>query len=185
VGDGTVSLSLEKGLWFAHLVSNSVFSGLIYFAVTNGLDAVAARVRRSVADTIRMLPYPFAQNVFEHGIPDPENVVFPCAILSVDGVQENYENALSTADDVGRPVKVQLADRCDKRELITNLPTYELWREKVARCFVNQRLAGVNESHICRIEPYVIVDPNLPQYEYMVNALTVRAVCREPRGVGV
>jgi hypothetical protein len=185
VGDGTVPLALEKGLWFAYLVSGWAFSGHVYFAVTDGADAVATRCRRSVADTIRLLPIPPAAHVYEHGIPEFSDVFFPNVILSIDGVEEHFQNVLATLDYVGRPVKVQINDRCDVRELITKLPTYEKWREMIGRCFVNQRLAGVLESHLCQIEPYVIVDPKLPQYEFMVSGLVVRATCRERRGVGL
>lgn len=185
IGGGAVPLALTKGLWWAYLLSEDVFSGQVYFAVTDGLDAVATRVMRSVADTIRLLPIPPAANVYEHGVPEFSNVVFPNFVCSIDGVEEQYQNVLATLDYVGRPVKVQLNDRCDVRELIDRRPTYELWRQTVTRCFINQRLAGVAESHICQVEPYVIVDPKLPQYEFMVSGLVVRATCRERRGIGV
>lgn len=185
VGDGTIPLTVTPGLWWAYLTSDGVFSGLYYFSATDGLAAVATRCRWSVRDTIRLLSIPPAARVYEQAFPDPSDVEFPCTLVTVDGVQETEETGLSTRDDRGRPIKIQIADRADRREVIKRLPEYEFWRQSIERCFINQRLAGVPESIKCKIEPYVIIDPSMPQYEYMVSGLVVRAICREPRGVGV
>lgn len=184
VGNGTVDLALAKGLWFAYLTSDGVLANLCYFGATDGLDAVATRVRRAIADTIRLLPIPPAARVYEQIIPDPENASFPCVMLTVDGVSETDEPGLSTRDDIGRPVKVMIADRCNERDH-TKLDLYEYWRQSIDRCFRNQQLAGIPESKYCKIEPYIIIDLNMPQYQYMVSGLVVRAICREPRGVGM
>ena len=183
-GNGTLSLPVARGLWFALLTTDGVPAGMVYFAATSGLDAVATRVRRAVADTIRLLNIPPAERVYEQMIPDESNVSFPCVLVTVDGVQESQETGLSTVDDIGRPVKVAIADRGGKREA-QKLAEYEYWRQSIDRCFRSQQLAGIPESVICRIEPNLIIDPNLPQYDYIVTGLVVRAVCREPRGVGV
>lgn len=183
VGDGAIVLPIPTGLWFVYLLSGGVFRGAAYVGSSDGALAVATRCRRAVCDTIRLLAIPPAARVYEQSFPDPQNVAFPCVLVTVDGVSETDESGLSTADDVGRPVKVQIADRRSKSDH-AKLPDYELWRQSIERCFRNQQLAGVPESKICRIEPYVILDPNLPQFEYMVSGIVVRAVCRERRGVG-
>jgi hypothetical protein len=184
VGNGAIVLPLPLGLWFLYLSSAGVLAQTSYVSSSDSALAVATRCRRSVCDTIRLLTIPPASRVYEQSFPDPQNVAFPCVLVTVDGVSETDESGLSTRDDVGRPVKVQIADRRSKSDH-AKLPDYELWRQAIERCFRNQQLAGVPESKICRIEPYVILDANLPQFEYMVSGLVVRAVCREPRGVGV
>lgn len=183
-GDGSLSFVRPKGLYFGYASDGGEASNFYYFTVTDGLDAVATRCRGSIASTIRLLPIPPAANVYEQAYPDAGNVTFPCTLVSVDGVQESDEQGLSTRDDVGRPVKIQIADRANKHDH-SKLPLWESWRQAIERCFRNQQLAGVPESKICRIEPYQIIDPALPQFEWMVSGLVVRCVTREPRGVGV
>lgn len=183
-GDGAVTLAVAGGLWWALLKTDGAFSALAYFSASDGAAAVATRVRRAVCDTLRLLTIQPAERVYEQAFPDPKNVTFPCILATVDGVQESDEQALSTRDDVGRPVKVQIFDRRSKNDH-ARLPTWETWRQAAERCFRNQQLAGVPESVRCKIEPYVILDPNLPAFEHMASGFVVRAICREPRGVGV
>lgn len=186
VGDGSLVLAPQGGfgLYFGYALVGGVPTNLVYFAVTSGAQAVATRVRRSVVNTIKLLPLPFAKNVYEQILPDETNIRFPCAICTVDGVSETEEQVFSVNDDIGRPVKILIADRATKMDH-ARLPDYELWRQAVDRCFRNQQLAGVVESVRCKIEPYTVIDPTLREYQHMVTALTVRAICREPRGVGV
>ena len=182
-GDGTVNLSVATGLWFAYALVGGSITNLVYFQASSGLSAVATRVRAAVRDTLKLLPYPPFANVYEQILPDEANVVFPCVILTVDGMQETESIVVNNRDDIGRPVKVMIADRADWRES-ANLPLYEKWREAAERCFRQQQLPGVIESVKCLIEPYVIIDPNARHYQHMVTGFVVRAVCREVRGVG-
>lgn len=181
--NGTVALSVGNGVWLFYLLSDGAYSGGYHTAVTDGSLAVATRCRKAVTETLRLLTIDPAQRVYEQAFPEPSNVKFPCILTSVDGEQETDESGLSTRDDVGRPVKVGIYDRWSRRDH-GKLATWEAWRQACERCFRNQQLIGVPESKICRIEPFVIVDPNLPQFEFMVSKFIVRCVTREPRGVG-
>lgn len=183
-GDGSLPFAItRKGLYFAYTLVGGLPVDLSYFAVTDGKHAVATRVRAAVVSTIKSLLIPPALNVYEQMFPDETNVKFPCVICTVDGTQESEALILNNHDDIGRPVKVMIADRADKWEH-RKLPDYELWRQSIDRCFRNQQLIGVPESVVCKIEPYVIVDPNARQYQHMVSGFVVRAVCRETRGIG-
>lgn len=183
-GDGTVALPLTTaGMYFAYASVTGATSPLYYFPVSNYALAVATRCRRAVVATIKLLAIPPAANVYEQMFPDESNVMFPNVICTVDGVQETSDVILNNRSDVGRPVKVMISDRADKWDH-SMLPSYELWRQSIVRCFIDQQLAGVPESKICKIEPYVIVDPNARQYQHMVSGLVVRCICREVRGVG-
>lgn len=183
-GNGTLALSLSRGLWFAYAKEGASISSLYLFNVTDGLDAVATRVRRVVADTIRLLTISPARNVYEQIAPDDTNIVLPCVMLTTEGESESDESKLNTVDDWGRPVKVLIADRATHLDH-GKLPLYETWRQAIMRCFVNQQLIGVPESKICRIEPLQIADPKIKEYGYMVAGFVVRAVTREPRGIGL
>lgn len=185
VGDGNLTLTLSRGYFFAYAITPSqARSDLTYFKVTDGQDAVATRIRAGVVATMKLVPIPCCVNIYEQMFPDESNVSYPCIVCTVDGVQETDESSLSTVDDFGRPVKVLIADRVDKYDH-EQLPNYENWRQALIRCFVNQQIPGVPESVRCKIEPYVIIDPNLPQFQHMVSGFVIRAVTREPRGVGV
>lgn len=182
-GNGPLSLIVSIGVYFFYLTSDGEFRGGVHLAVTDGRLAVATRCRKAVTETLRLLTIDPAQRVYEQAFPEPSNVKFPCILTSVDGEQETDESGLSTRDDVGRPVKVGIYDRWSRRDH-GKLVTWEAWRQACERCFRNQQLIGVPESKICRIEPFVIVDPNLPQFEFMVSKFIVRCVTREPRGIG-
>lgn len=182
-GDGTISLPVELGQWFAYATSGGAAAGVFYFAASDVTLAVATRVRRAIKNTLELLSLPPAQRVYEQMYPDERNIAFPCALVTVEGLSETVAQSFSQRDDIEHPVKVEIADRHGKNDH-KMLPTYERWREAFARCFVAQQLAGVPESVTCRVDFNIIIDPNLPNYDHVVSGFIVRAVCREPRGVG-
>lgn len=186
-GDGAVPLSLSKGMYFAYVLNSGGLSNFVYFAVTDqgaAGDAVGTRCRRAVVDTLALLGIPPVGKIYEQIVPDESNVKYPCTIVTTDGLQETEQQVMNNRDDVGHPVKVMFCDRHDKLDP-EKLPTYERWRELGQRCFRSGGLAGVPEILICSIENYVIVDPNVRIFQRMVSGFTVRARCREPRGIGV
>jgi hypothetical protein len=123
-------------------------------------------------------------NWHEQIIPDETNVRFPCGILTVDGLSETFVPKLSGKDDWIRPVKVMICDRCDQYDH-GRLPDYELWRERLMRSVNQQRVPGLPESLITTVEPLIIVDPNMPKFQFLVSGFIVRAQTREARGLNV
>lgn len=184
-GDGSIVLSIPFGVYIAYLLSGSAnVSTVVYFTVTaTAYASIQTRCRNAVQATLALLPIPPAANIYQQKWPQDSNVKFPAALVTIDGVQETEESTLSTLDDVGYPVKIMFVDRQSKNDS-RDLQNYELWRLYAANAFRNQRLLGIPESKICRIEEYVIVDPNAREFQYMVSGLTVRCVCRQGRGIG-
>jgi hypothetical protein len=113
---------------------------------------------------------------------DVSNVVFPAIILSVEGVSESDESTLSSADDIGFPVRVSIIDRQDDYDHGT-LPDYEGWRHLIDRAFRKQQLPGVPESVQCKVEYGDIGNPNLPKFQYLVSEFVIRHVMRLYRGI--
>lgn len=156
-----------------------------YFSCTDGTLAVATRVRDSIAERFALtgLPCVAAGRIHKQIFPDPSNMEFPCTLLTTEDVSEEFQPGLNELDYIGRPCRVQIADRVSEYQH-DDLPDYEYWREKLMRAVLHQQLPGVTECIQCEITPYIIADRNLPQYQYFVSGFVVRALCREPRGIG-
>jgi hypothetical protein len=191
-GNGTLALDTGRGYFFAYAEDSLARSPLYYFAATSGLDAVAKRLRNALESRFRLVAMPEYPEltrplgeirVYQQIHPDEGNVTFPCLMLSIEGVQETPESSQSLKDDWGRPCRVAIFDRHDTHAH-SGLSKYELWRERLIRSVNQQRVPGLPESLITKVEPYVIADPNLPAYQHFVSGFLVRATCREPRGLG-
>lgn len=183
-GDGTVAIPAPIGVYTSYLLSNAIVVPPVAFTVTDAATlAIETRCRSAVMAVVGALPIPPAGNLYVQKWPIQSMIDFPCMLFTVDGVQETDESQLSTVDDVGYPVRIAIADRSDKQDS-TMLPQYELWRQNVANCFRNQRLPGVPESVKCKVEPYVIIDPEGKDYAHIVMGLTIRCICRQQRGFG-
>lgn len=184
-GDGTVSLALAKGYWFAYcLTAPATISDLAYFAVTDGDDAVADRVFQGAKSRLQLLALPFTTRVYDVSeIADP-SVTYPCTLITTQDGQQTNEKALNGRDDWGWPVVVLIRDVVAKFDQ-EQRSKFRLWRQAVTRAFVNQRLPGLPESVICRVAPGALLRrvPNGPP-NVLETELTIRAVTREVRGLG-
>jgi hypothetical protein len=186
VGDGTVPLALAKGYWFAYcLTAPATLSGLAYFAVTDGMDAVPDRVFQAAKAQLQLLALPFTTRVYDFNEIEDPSVTYPCTLISTQDGRQSNEMALNGRDDWGWPVRVLIRDVVAKFDQ-DQRSKFRLWREKVTRAFVNQRMPGLVESVICRVEPGALLRrvpggsiPNVVESE-----LVIRAIAREVRGLG-
>ena len=191
VGDGPVTLALAPRLYWLYAASAGSVSTVVGVHVTDGNAKAPTRCRAAVAARIRALglttPGGATMPVIEQMYPDEATIsTYPCVVLSVDGATEtDGPNGTWAADDRGFPVKVQICDRNGVPPDHRMLPTYESWRYAIERAFAGQYLPGVPESGSCTIEPYLIADPAMPQYQFFVSGMLVRCFCRVPRGLGV
>jgi hypothetical protein len=147
-------------------------------------QSVATRLRACLVTRFSAVDTGIGSNWHEQIIPDETNIRFPCGILTVDGLSETFVPKLSGKDDWIRPVKVMICDRCDQYDH-GRLPDYELWRERLMRSVNQQRVPGLPESLITTVEPLIIVDPNMPKFQFLVSGFIVRAQTREARGLNV
>jgi hypothetical protein len=155
------------------------FSAAAHVAVTDGTEAVSTRSRNAIAERIALLGLPlYIYKMWNTVEPD---VLYPCAILTTEGVQETREKSFNATDDIGRPVRVQICDRETTAEN-RQLKYWEKWRDRIERAFHNQQLP-MNESFICRVEFGTITDRDLPHNQFMLSEFTIRHITREYRGL--
>ncbi len=189
VGNGTLSLSIAPGYYWGYasgtVSAAPTLSNISAFCVTASDQSMQEKVQDAVQAEIQSmcgvsLTGLNAAQIYVQMSPDDKAALFPCVFLTPQSA-EQFQVATNLRDDVGHPVVVMIADR-NSEDYVTNMPTYLLWRERIIRKFMSQRLSGVAESMICSVEPAPIFDPKLPAYEKMVSAFTLRFKCREPRG---
>ncbi len=185
VGDGTVTLTLANGFYFSYcLTAPATISDLVYFGVTNGLDAVAVRIRAAVKTTLQLLNLPCTQTV--HIIwdeSDKANMRGPCSYISTARLAENEEPYTNALDGIGRNHRIVILDRGVHKMNATELPTYELWRQAFMRAFRNQRV-NVTECRWASIEPAAVMAEDEVKGMVVVSAFILKVHTREPRGLG-
>jgi hypothetical protein len=123
---------------------------------------------------------PFFREVAEQVAPDESNLEFPALVLTEAGVTETSEGGLNNTEDVGYPTRFMVCDRQDRYDHSV-LPDYDTVRFLLVQTFSGLPLDTVPESLYCRVEYDTIIDPNTPQFQYLVSQFVVRAVCRVPR----
>lgn len=188
-GDGTIPITDPASGYYWWYVSNSnagvvTISNLVYQRFTDATDSVRKRCRDAIVSQLTLLALDgIGSRVFGRPIYDEQTVSLPCALVTYQDTPDQLRGGTNQRDDRGIPIQVFLltesglgADAPDGK--------YTLWRQSAERCFINQRLSGVDEVYTCEIEPAVIFERELPKYSRVVSAFTVRCVTREVRGFG-
>ncbi len=196
-GDGSVSLTLDPGVWWYYLQSGSEApTPPEVVLVTDGLWKPPSRCRAAVLAQVQALALPAVgepgtpgylrapQGYYEQIVPDERNAAFPAIIATAFGEAERRRPGLNGFDEIGYPVWLFVAARVGPVQHAI-LPAVEAWRYAMDRAFDNQVLPGVPESVGCTVEPKVIIDQKLPLYQFLVTGLVVVCWCRVPRGLGV
>jgi hypothetical protein len=109
------------------------------------------------------------------------------AILFTPGRQSMPPAEGTTSqDDVYYPMLATIVEADNQEPTFTaNLARRELWFERIARAFRNQRLAGVSEVVLITVEPSDIVDRSAWGQQLLVSAMNLKFHTREPRGLNV
>ncbi len=183
-GDGAVTLSLGLGYYFAYcLTGGTVISNLCYFQVTDSADAVMTKCFNAVVATLTLLNKPFTQLIIDSQYEGEQPTVnYPCTVVSSEDVSQTDEAVVNARDDIGNPVYLQIMIHCVKFDnTIKN--TLRKYRQDVFRAFNNQRLSGVTESIVNKVEFGEIahVKGDTPHAR---SELTIRCITREVRGLG-
>jgi hypothetical protein len=179
------TFAAPRGLWVFAGVSMGVPWGMFARVVNAAEDATATLVRKAIRARIELLALPGLMGVFENlSVRDAANLEYPCVVITSEDVAETDEGSMSLTDDVGYPNRLTIADRIDMQDA-RRLPTFEKWRQTIARAFRHGPLDSPAENFDTRVEYDAIIHPNLPEFEHTVSELTVRAICREPRGLGL
>ncbi|HEX3725834.1 MAG TPA: hypothetical protein VHV08_06310 [Pirellulales bacterium] len=196
IGNGTTSLALAAGHYFAYAASsvdqNTAVSSVVYFVVSDGLEALHSRCLTAVQARIGSLALPGlpSENIVVHKLPLERRLgptstsALPAVIISPRRTAMPPAGGTNNLDDVDYDVLVAILDR-DNREptLAANLDRHLLWRQQIARAFRNQRLSGVAEVINAAVEPAEGLLEEAWKRELMVSALLLRFTSRETRGM--
>lgn len=187
-GDGTLSLALAKGYYWAYcLTAPATLSGLAYFVVTDGAAAVESRLFAAALASLRLLALDCTARVYDSAFADDPNVQYPCVIASTESARQTDEAALNGRDDLGHPIRLLIRDVVPKFDEVAQT-RFRLWRQSITRAFINQRMPGVIETIINRVEPGALLRHVPGGGEKMKNIaeseLVIRCITREVRGLG-
>lgn len=191
VGNGTFALSLPVGYYFAYAFpSKADMSPVAYFAVTDGEDSVHFRAMQAVEAKIKLLDLDGLTTVITRKLPTDRgigdtgaDIPLPAVVISTMGIEAQPQNqGTNQRDDVDYPVNVTIL-AADNGDLVTNQARYLKWREQINRAFRNQRLDGVPEIMICRVQPAQITAAQQFWANVYHSSLIVRCVSREVRGM--
>lgn len=197
-GNGTVSLSLAAGRYWAYvestLNSQEVATAPVFFAVTTGADAILKQILDAVRSRIVTLALSGIAdasilvrkvNTFRGiGVQEASPVIAFPAIVIAPATSELTPSTAGTneRDDIGYPVLVGIVD-ADEQTLTDNHNRNLLWRQQIRQAFINQRLPGVTEVNECKIEPRDITKFSDWVSGKYVSLFVLRFTSRETRGV--
>lgn len=116
-------------------------------------------------------------NQIEEVIPELPGVL----VLPIDSESVARNAGTNNRDDVGYPVAVGMF-AADSDSQAADFDRNLLWRERIRKKFVNQRLSNVSSVYTCLIEPRQIVDPfRWLSRNLWVSTLVLRFMSRESR----
>lgn len=195
-GDGTVSLPVYPGYWFAY-VSGTVSSVAVQtpplvFQATTASDSLYRRILlgaqakiQAICPLVSLTGPPGnieASNVFEMPAINEAVLTWPCVVITPPlGQGEQVKTVVNLRDDIGYPFVVSILDRCSSNEAGDKEKTFYRWREQLSRLLRYQRLPGIAEVYTVALEPKAMVAWQPPEYEFFLSSLGFRAWSRETR----
>lgn len=191
-GDGTVSLSLAAGYYWAYvestLNSQVVTSNVVYFVVTTGddpvfeqcLDGVLARLQGMTFAGLNTANFTRRKLPWNRKLTSGE--AKPGAFITPAPERQDSRAGTNQRDDIGYGVAIVVV-RVSNEDLTSNEGATLLWRQQINMAFRNQRLDGVTENYRCDVEPGSVFNSSLFGNGYDVFSMTIRCWCRETRGL--
>lgn len=185
-GDGTLTLDLDPGYYWAQLLCDGVPRGLAYFRVSDSeysIHYVAALAAQAAIRSLALADVD-SDNVLVQKVPwdRPANDNYPKIIISTIGTETMRKGAgTNVRDDVGYPLMISIIDK-DKQTLEDNHSRNLLWRQRIAQGVRNQTLGSIPEIYDCTLEPRAIVDPGWFQQNKWHSSMVLIPLSRERRG---
>lgn len=195
VGNGTLSLSVNSGYYFAYVAGTlvsaapavSTVAGLL--AITSDTQAVYDKLCDEIVSTIQtaitagtISGVTVAANVSKMWALDDKAKDFPHVFVTPPrGGQEQQSGGTNLRDDWTKPIQVSLVDRCHE-DYTTGFSDATLARERLIRLFANKRLSTVSELAKVTIQPLPIVQFLVDgAYQYRISAFILGNQTREVR----
>lgn len=187
-GDGTITLAMATGYYWFQLLSAGVPVLGFYKNFTNGIDAVHYRILQAARNRIIATGILAANKVLIKWIPrdtDPEIPNMPIICVSPVGV-EQFVGEVTNRDDIVYPTGIVILDK-GNQDSVANIPKILLWREKISRAIMSQRLpgitAGATTNIICDVKFDQIVNAHLYAKNILASALGFGVKIRQTRGL--
>lgn len=185
-GDGAVPLALAAGSYFGYAQVGSEVTAPMAFGVTDpdGL-AVATLCRDAVALRLAQAALPGCRAVVNDAAwLESANKVFPCLVLTTEGLHEVEATGLDGLDLLGHPVRVSIIDKMELRDVTRLRERYEPWRQRVSDAFRWAKLPGVSAKYLqTTVEHLDISDRRNPEYQGFVSALILWCWVYRTRGL--
>lgn len=189
-GDGTVTIALPEGYYFAYCAGevsgNAAVSNIVgLFGVTADTEAIHYKLMSAVESHIKaiteQLPNIDTTQVKKALAIVPTQLMLPAIVLTPAG-RETKLGGTNARSDWGKPVVVSVIGRTDM-DYSEELATWLWWRERVIRYFDRRRLAEVDEQYTTIVEPDLVVDwQSKPgAYQFLVSSFGLRFSTRELR----
>lgn len=126
--------------------------------------------------------------VHDQLLPDPANMVFPAIAITIEGESERLTGGDTLIQFNEYPTRVFLMDRV-QIQVRHDLQRFYFRTRKTLIDAFNQRpkdgngekIPGASEVFKVDVRTSVIIDPKLPQYQFVVSGFTVLCEASEPR----
>lgn len=190
-------MSLGAGNFlFQGLVTNGgnvALGQAFHQVITDGITPIQRRILDAVKTRHDSIGFTFvsASDVLVRFVPNALDKVdgpFPKVYIAPLSV-ESYNDQLLNRDDIGYPVMLILVDSVSSASSNQTSGMGDLnntvdWRTRVMKAFRWQRLPGVEEVFITRVEPISVVDVQaFLNKARIVTAVAFRFFVRQSRGI--
>lgn len=161
-----------------------VVSNLVYQRLTATADSCHDRILDAVVALVQSMALTGVDSVVNFEMPDKAamaRVTLPAVVVSSFGEVETEDGGTHSRDDIGYPVTIMILDRMGE---VANVPRrVKGWRETICDGLRSQRLPGVAESLVTRIEPGPVLESDIGGVAMVASATKARVVCRRTRGL--
>lgn len=197
-GDGTVSLTLSDGYYWAYVISASggddTASLPFYWRQTSGEDSILKQIVDAVQARLQGMTFSALGSDFVKTI-DSDDIVIakvaqkqnrntPGLVISLPGrVMMPKEAGTNIRDDIEYVVMVQIVDKDNDTETL-NIRSYLKWQEQIAKAFRNQRVPGVSCAYIGAVNMLDNVDEKVwTKEKWFIASVELHFWARETRGI--
>lgn len=196
-GNGTVTLTLASGVYFAQVRTGSgAVSQAVYFVVTDGTKSITDQIADAVVARLQLasLPSIADASIVKREWESPQNLPSEdCVLVCPVKLSMPWQDGTTIHDDVGYDFAVVFLKRVGGVDADTGLQeatldgtSIDLWGhriEKAGAAFRQQPLTGVTGVFFCAVEPFKLV--TVPHWAAgrWVSGLTLRFKHRESRGL--
>ena len=184
-GDGSLAVMCPPGFYFVTAITSTAAAVPVVGIVTDQLEAVGVRVQEFIVSRLKLIGLAgIGANILTHFLPDSTEMKFPCAVVHWDGTTESEDTGLNALDYIAYPIKVDIYDTGFKGTQHDLRNQFVIYRQQIGRAFRHQPNGSVPELAWCDVQFGAVVNAAEATQGIYLGSLVIRAMCREPRGLG-